>query len=535
MIPPKSPMAKNADLTGSTDTDTQNIELTENVLLRTRGIIKDFPGLRALDDIDFDLAAGEVHVLFGENGAGKSTLINVIAGALKPDSGALKLNGQDVHLHSVHDARRLGIAAVFQEFSLAPDLTVEDNMYLGAEPTKGFVLDRRAIRSGARQTLDRLGFEIDSRAAVSSLSRAEQQMVEIAKALLTEPEVLILDEPTSSLTEKEIGALFALISALKASGVGIIYITHRIAEIHEVGDRVTVLRDGKKIDTLFVADATQKKLVELMTGRKVGEFFQTIDHQPAETVLATQNLCTADGRVHNVSIEVHAGEIVGLAGLVGCGKSEIGRACFGAIPISNGTMEFLGQRIARPTPRKMLKSGLCYIPSDRRYEGLMLGRSARENMALSVLGLEKFSRFGVLRRANERALTKELGKRMHVTPPQLESEVGKYSGGNQQKILLSKSIARDTKVFIFDEPTVGIDVGAKTEIYQFLKDLLRNDVGILLISSDLPEILNLCNRAYVIHGGSVRSHLQGPDITEHNVLASFFEDSREPSHIGGEA
>lgn len=528
MTPPDSAVER-------ADRGARTPEQAVKALLRTHGIVKDFTGLRALDDVDFDLAAGEVHVLFGENGAGKSTLINIIAGALSPTGGTLELNGREIHLHTVHAARQLGIAAVFQEFSLAPALTVEQNMFLGAEPTRGVVIDKRKIRSQARQTLDRLGFNINSRTVVSSLSRAEQQMVEIAKALLMNPKVLILDEPTSSLTNKEITVLFSLIATLKADGVGIIYITHRIAEIQQVGDRVTILRDGRKIDTLAVADVSQNKLVGLMTGRKVGEFFQNIDHRPGEIVLALHGLSTSDRRVDQVTLDVRAGEIVGLAGLVGCGKSEIGRACFGALAISGGTMEFQGRRVAHPTPRRMLKDGLCYIPSDRRYEGLMMERSARENMSLSVLGLPRFSRLGILRIAQEKSSTNKLGKRMNVTPLRLETDVSKYSGGNQQKILLSKSIIRDTKMFIFDEPTVGIDVGAKIEVYKFFKDLLENNVGILLISSDLPEILNLCNRAYVIHAGSVRAHLQGPDITERNVLASFFAEAGAPPQMGGGA
>ena len=260
MTPPDSAVER-------ADRGARTPEQAVKALLRTHGIVKDFTGLRALDDVDFDLAAGEVHVLFGENGAGKSTLINIIAGALSPTGGTLELNGREIHLHTVHAARQRGIAAVFQEFSLAPALTVEQNMFLGAEPTRGVVIDKRKIRSQARQTLDRLGFNINSRTVVSSLSRAEQQMVEIAKALLMNPKVLILDEPTSSLTNKEITVLFSLIATLKADGVGIIYITHRIAEVQQVGDRETILRDGRKIATLAVADVSQNKLVGLMTGR----------------------------------------------------------------------------------------------------------------------------------------------------------------------------------------------------------------------------------------------------------------------------
>ncbi|MDA0260613.1 MAG: sugar ABC transporter ATP-binding protein [Proteobacteria bacterium] len=494
------------------------------IILGAFAVTKDFPGVRALENMDFDLRSGEVHVLFGENGAGKSTLISIFAGALRPDSGRIEIGGESVHLHSVHDARAKGISAMFQEFSLAPDLTVEENIMLGAEPSFGPLINRRALRTKVRAAIDRYGFGINPREVVARLSRAEQQMVEMTKALLTNPKILILDEPTASLTERETRVLFALIDTLKSQGVGIIYITHRIAEIQEVGDRVTVMRDGHHIETLSVHDLQHKHLVELMTGREVGNFFPTISFQPGEVRLRVGNLTTRDGRVRDVSIEVRAGEIVGLAGLVGCGKSEIGRACFGAVQLESGEIEFLGKIRRRPTPKNMLRSRLCYVPSDRRNEGLMLQRATRENIALSALELPILSRFGLLRRYSERTTTRALAERMQVRPLELENDVLQYSGGNQQKILVAKSLARETDFFIFDEPTIGIDVGSKTEVYNFLKELVAEGVGILLISSELPEITNLCNRVYVIHAGQVRSHLSGGEITEPNILASFFAD-----------
>ena len=497
---------------------------TDQPVLRAQGITKDFPGVRALEDMDFDLRAGEVHVLFGENGAGKSTLINIFAGALKPDTGTLELGGKPIHLHSVQDARSKGISAMFQEFSLAPDLTVEENIMLGAEPLIGGMINRRKMRRAVRTALDQYGFGINPGEVVAHLSRAEQQMVEMTKALQTNPQILILDEPTASLTERETRVLFALIASLKSNGVGIIYITHRIAEIQEVGDRVTVMRDGHHIETLSAGDVQHKHLVELMTGREVGNFFPTIDFAPGEVRLRVSNLTTRDGRVRDVSLEVRAGEIVGLAGLVGCGKSEIGRACFGAVQLGGGEIEFLGERRRRPTPKNMLRAKLCYVPSDRRNEGLMLQRATRENISLSALELPALSRVGLLRRSRERAITTELAERMQVRPLRLEAEVLQYSGGNQQKILVAKSLARETELFIFDEPTIGIDVGSKTEVYDFLKVLVGEGVAILLISSELPEITNLCNRVYVIHGGQVRTHLSGADITEPNILASFFAE-----------
>lgn len=495
----------------------------ETTLLKLRGITKSFVGVRALDDVDFDLNTGEVHALFGENGAGKSTLINVIAGALTPERGSIELQGHREQLGSVHEARRLGIAAVFQEFSLAPALTVEENLFLGSEPKRWRLLDKRATRRRAQEALANLGFKVSPTARVSSLSRAEQQMVEIAKAILTKPKVVIFDEPTASLTEQETTQLFQLIARLKAQGVGIVYITHRIAEIFEIGDRVTVMRDGRKIQTLPLSDVDQNRLVELMTGRQIGAFFPHIAHNPGEAVLRMSDLRTRDGRVRGVSIGVRAGEIVGLAGLVGCGKSEIGRACFGLTELADGSVvEFCGERETRPLPRRMLARGLQYLPSDRRREGLMLERSTRENITLAMLSEPELKCMGFLRRRAERARAQHLAEKMGVTPLRMENAVIQYSGGNQQKIVLAKMMSRDMKVLILDEPTVGVDVSSKAEIYGFLAKMVESGIGILLISSDLPEILNLSHRVYVIHEGIVRSHFQGADITENKILESFF-------------
>lgn len=491
-------------------------------LLSARGVTKTFPGVTALDQVDFDLRAGEVHVLFGENGAGKSTLISIIAGALRPNKGELLLDGAPLHLQSVDKARRAGISAVFQEFSLAPDLAVEENLFLGTERTRGQLLDKRAMHRRAQEILKELEFPIDPRALVSRLSRAERQMVEIAKALLTHPRILILDEPTSSLTESETSQLFDLIARLKAKGVGIIYISHRIKEIQTIGDRITVMRDGRYVATLPAKDVSKKRLVELMTGRPVGALYPTIAFRPAETLLAIDNLATDNKRVVDISIELRAGEIVGLAGLVGCGKSEIGRACFGIERIDRGTIRFLGKDVLRPTPRAMLDRGLVYLPSDRVREGLMIERPTRENISLPILKTSALSRLGLLRRRYERRFAQGMIERMGVRPPGLERPVIQYSGGNQQKILLGKSLASDMRVLILDEPTIGVDVGAKTEIYGILKSLTEAGVGILLISSDLPEVLGLSNRVYVIYRGHRVEHLDKNRISEENVLAAFF-------------
>jgi ribose transport system ATP-binding protein len=496
-------------------------------LLRLSGIGKHFPGVQALSDVDFDLRAGEVHVLFGENGAGKSTLINIIAGTFAPDAGTMTLRGQPLRLSSPHHARQLGINAVFQEFSLVPTLSVQDNLYLGREHRRAGILDKGAIVRGTLATLDLLQFRLDPKAQVGRLSRAEQQMVEIAKAIQGEPSLLILDEPTASLTDNEANRLFALIERLKGQGLGIIYITHRMQEIRRIADRVTVLRDGHKVATIDAGDVSEQRLVELMTGRTIEALYPAIDSQPGRIMLRTTGLTMPNGRVRDVSIEVHAGEVVGLAGLVGSGKSEVGRAIFGLEAIAHGSVEIAGEAVAHPTPHAMLDRGVVYIPPDRREEGLVSMRPVRENMSLAALSLPAFTRFGILRRRLEGRLVRDIAQRLSLRPLNVERQVAYFSGGNQQKVVLGRGLTRDVKVFIFDEPTTGVDVGAKVEIYGFMKELCERGAAILLISSDLPEVLHLASRAYVMHRGTLRAELSGDALTEEAVLANFFDAAAE--------
>lgn len=492
-------------------------------LLTLEGISKRFPGVEALTAVDFELKAGEVHVLFGENGAGKSTLISLIAGVERPTSGRYLINGKPISLHSVQDARQQGISAVFQEFSLVPQLTVEENLFLGAELTSGGFLDKRLLHKKAEEIIDRLNFPLKPQQRVAYLSRAEQQMVEIAKAFRSEPSVLIFDEPTASLTERETERLFTLIEQAKSAGVGIIYITHRMGEIKRIADRITVLRDGHKIGTVDVADATEEKLVELMTGRVIDQIFPDIDYTPGETLLSVEGLSLAKGLLRNVSINVCAGEIVGIAGLIGSGKSEIGRACFGLEDIEAGRIMFEGADVTGQSVKQMLRHGLFYIPSDRREEGLLMVRGARENIALPSLDRPEFSSQLFLKRRAERDRTRQLAERVELRPMSLERDLDHFSGGNQQKVLIAKALTRDVKLFIFDEPTVGVDVGTRVAIYGFIKELCEAGAGVLLISSDLPEILHLTNRAYVMYRGELRTELKGEEITQDSVLSHFFE------------
>ncbi len=491
-------------------------------LLKLDGITKHFSGAPALENVDFSVHAGEVHVLFGENGAGKSTLISIAAGALRPDGGKLHFRGSPVDIFSVHHARTLGISAVFQEFSLVPQLTIEENLFLGAEETSWGMLNKAAARRRAAEVLDRLGFALRPSQRVAFLSRAEQQMVEIAKAFRSELSVLILDEPTASLTDRETERLFALIEQVKAQGVGIIYITHRLNEIRSIGDRITVLRDGQAVATVE-ADISETDLVRLMTGRIIDQIFPSIEFKPGGTVLETRNLSTHDGNIESVSLHVGRGEIVGLAGLIGSGKSDIARACFGISPVSGGDVYFEGECTTGLSPRSMLDRGLFYVPADRRDEGLMMMRSARESIAIPALSTREFSRGFLLRTRAEAKLTHALAKRLNLQPLNVERMVEHFSGGNQQKIMLAKSLTRTVKLFVFDEPTVGVDVGTRVAIYAFIAQLCETGAAVLLISSDLPEILHLTRRVYVMCRGVLTAELSGSEICQEEVLRHCFE------------
>ena len=500
-------------------------------LLSLRNISKQFPGTLALDDVSLDIKPGEVHVLFGENGAGKSTMIQIVAGVHKPTNGKIFFNGEETELSSVQHARDLGISAVFQEFSIIPQLTVEENLFLGSEMARGPFLDKVKLRKQAEETLNRLGFPLRPNQETMYLSRAEQQMVEIAKAFRTKPSIVILDEPTASLTERETDQLFTMVDELKSEGIGIIYITHRINEIKRIGDRITVLRDGRFIDTIPVKQATEEKLVELMTGRVVDKIFPTISYNPSKKILEIDRLTIAKNVVQDVSIEVRAGEVVGIAGLVGSGKSQIGRAVFGLEKIVGGDIKFDNEVVFESggsnkylKPRSMLDRGLYYVPSDRREEGLIMMQNVRENVSLPSLSLNLFSNKLFLKRGGEKQTVERISEKLDLNPPNIERNVEHFSGGNQQKALIGKALIRDVKLFVFDEPTVGVDVGARMLIYKFIQKLCEQGAAIILISSDLPEILHLAHRAYVMHRGILRAELPKEKISEQSVLSYFFDE-----------
>lgn len=491
--------------------------------LELRGITKKFGGIAALSDVNFDLRAGELHVLFGENGAGKSTLINIIAGTFSQDEGQIQYCGQTIGHLTPHHARIIGISPVFQEFSLIPSLTVQENLFLGREVSAGGFLKVGNMRSRARELIEELGFDLDPTKRVEDLSRAHQQMTEIAKALLGNVRVLILDEPTASLTERETEHLFGLIAKLKARGVGIIYVSHRMREIRELADRITILRDGRHIKTIEADEVTDAELVELMTGRKIDVLFPKLTHVPQAVAVKVRDLTLLDRSVVEANIVAHAGEIVGIAGLVGCGKSELVRAIYGLEGIRSGEIALNGQVHNSPTPQKSLQKGAAYFPADRGAEGLALSRPIRENSSMAALDGKSFARFGFLRTKSERRTVKKITDQLKLRPTSIERTVNQLSGGNRQKVMLSRGLTRDLTIFLFDEPTVGIDVGAKVEVYEFMKSLVEMGAAVIVVSSELPEVLALSNRLYVMHQGRVVTELEGDSKTEGNVLASFFK------------
>lgn len=492
---------------------------TQRVALRVENITKRFPGVLALDRASFSLRAGEVHVLFGENGAGKSTLNKIIAGSYFPDEGDIYLGEEKVVLRNPQDARMKGISAVYQEFSLVPQLTVAENLFLGRELAKGGFLDKAGMMSRARDSLSRLDFHLDPLARVASLGRAEAQMVEIAKAMQQEMSVLILDEPTASLSSREVSRLFQVIRKLKSEGVGIIYISHRIDELKQIGDRITVLRDGMVVQTMDMAEATEERLISLMTGRAYKDVFPKIVNMPGREVLSVKNLSSASG-LHNVSFDVREGEIFGVAGLVGSGKSRIGRALFGLEDITGGEIRLKGETLKKITPASSLKRGILYSPQDRHREGLVLCRSVKENQTICSVPL--FEKKGFIQLKREERVVRDVMEKTKVRPAQPSQTIGQLSGGNQQKVMIGRGLTRDTSIFIFDEATCGIDVGAKAEVYQFLKELSEKGATVIFSSSEVPELVHLCHRVMVMHENTVGRIIPRSEVTEENILSACF-------------
>ncbi|WP_432260869.1 sugar ABC transporter ATP-binding protein [Cupriavidus sp. TMH.W2] len=486
-------------------------------VVELRGICKSFPGVKALDQVSLALHPGEVHMIMGENGAGKSTLMKILCGAHTADAGEFFYQGQPAKMADAADARRYGVAVIFQEMSLVPHLDVGRNIFLGREP-RGLLpgqIDLPALYARAQGFLDMVGSAIDVRTPVHRLRVAEQQIVEIAKALSQNAKVLVLDEPTSALSDREVESLFKVIRDLRRKGVAMAYISHRMAEVFELGDRITVIRDGKHIKTLMPAEASPDEIVRLMVGRTVDMTYQReFCNRPGEAVIELKGVSAANG-VRGVNLVVRRGEIVGLSGLVGSGRTEVARAIFGADRIIQGQVLHLGKPLPND-PAKVVSCGIGLIPENRKTQGLALIRSVQDNLIVSSLDRHFPTRKFSMRKAA--TLAAELIARLRIATPSSQRKVGNLSGGNQQKVVIGKWLSADVDLLIFDEPTRGIDVGAKAEIFELIDGLVKQGKAVLMVSSELPEITHICDRAYVMRDKTIVGELSRQELTAENVM-----------------
>jgi ribose transport system ATP-binding protein len=487
-------------------------------LLELRGITKRFPGVLALNGVGLEIRAGEVHALLGENGAGKSTLIKTVAGVYRPDAGEIRIDGQPVSVRTPHDAQALGISTIFQEFTLAPDMSVAENIFLGREPLRIralSIVDRRALVRQTRELLDSLDLQIDAETTVRDLGVAQQQMVEIAKALSLDAKLIVMDEPTATLTTREIERLFQAIARLKRRGVAVVYVSHRLDEVKAVCDRATILRDGAYVATVPVATTTIDEMIRLMVGRDLNEKFPKMAIEPREEVLRVEQL-TRKGVLHGISFSVRRGEIVGIAGLVGSKRTETARAIFGADPLDSGRIFLHGKPLKVRTPADAITHGIALVPEDRKRQGIFATLPVWENVVLSAL--RQFLRRGLLDRRRERQRAQEFVSSLRVTTPDLDKRVIELSGGNQQKVVIAKWLNTNAEVFLFDEPTRGIDVGGKIEVYKLMGELLARGAAIVMISSELPEILGLSDRILVMREGRICGEFTRAEASEEKIL-----------------
>ena len=483
-------------------------------VLEMRGIRKVFPGVVALDDVRFELGRGEVHALLGENGAGKSTLMKILSGACRSDAGEILIDGRPATLGSPRDAQRLGISTIYQEFNLVPHLSAAENIFLGREPMRGVVIDRPTLVARARQLLESLGTAVDPGAPVRSLGVAEQQMVEIAKALSIRARVLIMDEPTSALTASEIDQLFAAIRRFTGDGGSVIYISHRLEELARVGHRATVLRDGRYVGTRLLP-APIPELVRMMVNRDVSEHYPPPTRRRGAEILRVEGVARGT-RLRDVSFTLHRGEVLGVAGLLGAGRTELARVIAGADLPDAGRITINGTTVRLRSPRDAIKAGVGFVPEDRKQQGLVLPQSVAANLSLPQL--PRLGRAGRVSRTRERALASRWTSELRIRTPGIDTRVVTLSGGNQQKVVLGKWLALGADILIVDEPTRGIDVGAKMEIYTLLDALAARGAGILMISSDLPEVMGMSDRILVMHQGRVQAVFDARTATEEAVL-----------------
>lgn len=490
--------------------------ITAPPLFELQGVSKAFSGVQALDSVSFDVLPGEVHALVGENGAGKSTLIKIMSGVYQPDEGALLLDGTAVHLSTPHEAQAMGISAVHQELNMQPYLSIAENIFLGRQPYGRFgLIDFRRLYHMASDLLSQLGIDLDPKQTLEELSVAQRQMVSIARAISVNAHLIIFDEPTAALTQRETELLFAIIRRLKERRIGIVYISHRLEEIAEMADRVTVLRDGKHIRTAPIDDFSVDQIVSMMVGRDISDLFRKLDVPIGDPVLEVRNLSTTLA-LEDVSFTLHAGEILGIAGLVGAGRTELARAVFGADAISGGEVLLLGQPLQLRSPRDAIRSAIALVPEERKQQGLVVEQSINDNIGLP--NLPRMFRHGIINTRKQAALSRRFVEQLAIRTPSIYQHVKFLSGGNQQRVVLAKWLATQPKVLILDEPTRGVDVAAKADIHDLMCQLAAQGVGIVMISSDMPEVLAMSDRILVMRRGRIAGEFSRQDATQEAIL-----------------
>ena len=490
-------------------------------ILRMTDISKSFAGVHALRGVHFDLHPGEVHALLGENGAGKSTLVKVMTGVHQPDSGEIYLNGSQVHFSDARQSREAGIAAIYQELSLFPDLDVAENIFVGRQPTTtAGRIDWRNLYSQANQLLDSLGVHLDLKQKARNLSIAQQQMIEIARALSVNARILIMDEPTSSLTLNEVEELFRIVRHLREEGTAIVFISHRLEELFELADRVTVLRDGAYVDTRFMEAVTRDELIRLMVGRTITDLFPKQEVQAGEVVLKVEHL-TRTGVFQDISFELHKGEILGMAGLIGAGRTDVAHTIFGVEPPTSGSIQIEGREVSVHSPHQAIELGLAYVPEDRQRHGLIPPMNITANISLPVLA--NYAWHGWLQDKVERKASFEAASQMEVRAKSIWQKARELSGGNQQKVVLAKWLSTQPRILILDEPTRGIDVGTKAAVHALMSQLASEGKAILMISSELPEVLGMSDRIIVMHEGRVTGLFTRAEATQEKIMTAATE------------
>lgn len=485
-------------------------------VISLKNVSKEFPGVKALTDITMEIQQGEVHVLIGENGAGKSTLIKIISGVYKKDGGEIYFLGKKCDFSNAKQALKAGISVIHQELSVIPDLSVAENIYLGREiKLKSGFLNKRKMNKDAQKILDQMDVKIKSTDIVKNLSSANKQMVEIAKAVSQNAKLIIMDEPTSSISEHEVESLFHIIRRLRQDGVAVIYISHRLSELFEIGDNVTVLRDGCFVKTAMMSEMTEKILISLMVGREIRPFINRSKKIFEDVILEVKN-ASRHTKFANISLKVMRGEVVGIAGLVGAGRTEVLRSIFGAEPLESGDIMIDGKKTVIKSPRQAIEKGLGLVPEDRRNQGVMLGRSVKSNLTLP--SVEKEAKRGFVDKKWEKESSTSYIEKLSIKTPGEEFITKNLSGGNQQKIVIAKWLLKGVRILLLDEPTRGIDVGAKREIYQLIDDFTSEGGSVLVVSSELPELIGICDRIYVMCEGKVTGELSRNELTEEAIM-----------------